>query len=189
MSHMTSPSCFDFSQIILQPKKTYVGFSSEIVPAPRVAWPYNPPGGVPAATPHLLFTHPFPNAPPSWAYVCERDHGWSVSNSNNYSSDFIMHAYPTAFAPTLLLGTLQATRKLAFCSETPLRANPSSKVWIAPPGGAQTAAHGYGPYGILAVCCHNLWPPGWRNCSRSRRRAAKVDKRMYLDYTHGLFIT
>ncbi len=22
-------------------------------------------------------------------------------------------------------------------------------------------------------------------CSRSRRRAAKVDKRMYLDYTHG----
>jgi hypothetical protein len=27
------------------------------------------------------------------------------------------------------------------------------------------------------------------NCSRSRRRAANGSKRMYLDYTHGLFIT
>ncbi len=27
------------------------------------------------------------------------------------------------------------------------------------------------------------------NCSRSRRRAEKVDKRMVLVYTHGLFIT
>ncbi len=26
-------------------------------------------------------------------------------------------------------------------------------------------------------------------CSRSRRRAANGSKRMYLDYTHGLFIT
>jgi hypothetical protein len=26
-------------------------------------------------------------------------------------------------------------------------------------------------------------------CSRSRRRAEKVDKRIKLDYTHGLFIT
>jgi hypothetical protein len=28
-----------------------------------------------------------------------------------------------------------------------------------------------------------------RHCSRSRRRAANGSKRMYLDYTHGLFIT
>ncbi len=28
-----------------------------------------------------------------------------------------------------------------------------------------------------------------RECSRSRQRAANGSKRMYLDYTHGLFIT
>ncbi len=30
---------------------------------------------------------------------------------------------------------------------------------------------------------------GNEHCSRSRRRAEKVDKRMVLEYTHGLFIT
>jgi hypothetical protein len=30
---------------------------------------------------------------------------------------------------------------------------------------------------------------GHRGCSRSRRRAAKADKRMVLVHTHGLFIT
>ncbi len=30
---------------------------------------------------------------------------------------------------------------------------------------------------------------GQHYCSRSRRRAANGSKRMYLDYTHGLFIT
>jgi hypothetical protein len=29
----------------------------------------------------------------------------------------------------------------------------------------------------------------YEDCSRSRRRAANGSKRMYLDYTHGLFIT
>jgi hypothetical protein len=30
---------------------------------------------------------------------------------------------------------------------------------------------------------------GFQNCSRSRQRAAKADKRMVLVHTHGLFIT
>ncbi len=142
---MTSPSCFDFSQIILQQKKKIMSaFPQKLSPLPGLHGHTTRPAVY--QQPHLisLSLYPFPNAPPSWANVCERDHGWSVSTSNNYSSDYIMHAYPTAFAPTLLLGTLQATRKLAFCSETPLRGNPSSKVWVAPPGGVQTAAHAGG---------------------------------------------
>ncbi len=44
-----------------------------------------------------------------------------------------------------------------------------------------------GPIGE-AVSQHPVNQNG-RDCSRSRRRAANGSKRMYLDYTHGLFIT
>jgi hypothetical protein len=46
---------------------------------------------------------------------------------------------------------------------------------------------------VLLSIITALWDlsffPGGGNCSVSRWRPQKVDKRMYLDYTQGLFIT
>jgi hypothetical protein len=60
--------------------------------------------------------------------------------------------------------------------------------------------HGHAQYGCVRRCVHDVGVRSMgihdvgvqrvdMNCSVSRWRPHKVDKRMVLEYTHGLFIT